>query len=129
MSLSSNLKTLQSMASSLDYLQSMLSHKDISLENYFFVTDLLNKMAALHKLLESRNIVLEIEEDERGVPIGHRLYVENPQGNTVGVSVRWDPNARENGTMPDIPWRMVPGLLPLHEETHELTSNEAGLPT
>lgn len=90
MSFSSKLKTLQSLAQSLDYLHTMLSVSDISLEDYIFVSDMLNKLAAIHEVLESRNIVLEITEDEKGTPIGHRLYVEKPLGGTEGVSVFWD---------------------------------------
>lgn len=95
MSLSSNLKTLQSMARSLDYLHNMLSFEDISLEDYIFVTDILNRMSDLHKLLEGRNIVLEITEDERGVPLGHRLVVDKPNGGRLGVTTLWSAKPKQ----------------------------------
>jgi len=94
MSFSSNLKTLQSLAQSLDSLSHILSFEDVTLTDYVFISDQLSKLAEIDAKLKLRGIILEIEEDSEGRPIGHRLYVDNPpaSGNCkrLGVSTRWD---------------------------------------
>jgi len=95
MSFSSNLKTLVSLAQSLESLSHMLSFEDVTLTDYVFIADQLSKLAEIQAKLQNRGIILEIEEDGEGHPIGHRLYVEKPDGmsgvcNRLGVSTQWN---------------------------------------
>ena len=89
MSLSSKLKTLESMSHSLDSLRDFLTFDDISLEDYVYVSDFLAKLSTLHAALDLCKVQLEIVEDETGRPIGHRLYVDKPLGGRVGVTNTW----------------------------------------
>lgn len=90
MSFSSNLKALKSVARSLDSLSEILVFDDISLEDYVFIADILNRVSALQMKLNQKGVVLEIEEDEEGHPIGHRVYVRKSDGGTIGVTTMWD---------------------------------------
>ncbi len=94
MSFSSNLKTLQSLAQSLDSLSHILSFEDVTLTDYVFIADQLSKLAEIEAKLLNRGIVLEIEEDGEGRPIGHELSVRDPSGpggvcKRLGVATRW----------------------------------------
>lgn len=88
MSFSSKLKALESVARSLDFLGDMLVFDEISLEDYVYISDILNRVSALQMKLEQRGIVLEIEEDSEGRPASYRLYVDLPLGRRVGVTTK-----------------------------------------
>lgn len=88
MSFSTKLKTLQSVAQSLDYLQRYLSSDEIFLEDFFLVSDILNRVSDFQKELDKKKIVLEVDVIGLGdTPNTLRLAKVDESGRTIGMTV------------------------------------------
>lgn len=87
MSYSSKLITLRSLILQLRALIDNLESPDLTIMDYCSLTDILETVSRLQKVIDEKKIVLELEEDEEGSYVGYSLLVADRTDQKIGLTL------------------------------------------